>query len=108
MGYRIIFEDRAKTISEITFLDGVPEVGDDITITYRDYNGHLTGKVASFPVKHRTFGYEKFDRPAGYSSPLDNGMHLTTVHVLLGEPVHPIVFEKAENRADIWLVALTR
>lgn len=97
MGYRIIFEDVKKTIHEITFLDGVPNVGDDIAITHRDHNGHLTGKVEAFPVKHRTFGYDKFNRPEGYSSPLDNAMNLTTVHVLLGEPVHPIVFEKAED-----------
>ena len=97
MAYRIIFEDVKKTIHEITILDSVPNVGDDIVITYRDYAGHLTGDQDAFPVKHRTFGYEKFDRPAGYSSPLDNGMHLTIVHVLLGDPVDPIVFEEAED-----------
>ncbi len=98
MAYRIIFEDVKKTINEIAILDGVPNVGDDVAITYRDYNGHLTGKVVAHPVKHRTFGYEKFNRPAGYSSsPLDSAMHLTTVHVLLGDPVHPVVFEKTED-----------
>ncbi|KKL05271.1 hypothetical protein LCGC14_2607710 [marine sediment metagenome] len=97
MAYRIIFEDVKKTIHEITILDSVPNVGDDIVITYRDYAGHLTGDQDAFPVKHRTFGYEKFDRPAGYSAPLDNGMHLTTVHVLLGDPIQAVVFEKAED-----------
>ena len=96
MAYRIIFKDVKKTVHEIAILDGVPNVGDDVSITYRDMNGHLTGKVAAFPVKHRTFGYEKFNRPAPLS-PLDNAMHLTTVHVLLGDPVHPIVFEKTED-----------
>jgi len=96
MGYRIIFEDVKKTIREVAILDGVPNVGDNIAITYRDQNGHLTGEVVAFPVKHRTFGYEKFNRPAG-SSHLETAMNLNTVHVLLGEPVHPIVFEKAED-----------
>ena len=96
MAYRIIFEDVKKTIHEISILDSVPNVGDDIAITYRDQSGHLTGKTVAFPVKHRTFGYDKINRPEGYSSPLDNVMYATTVHVLLGEPVHPIVFEKAE------------
>lgn len=97
MAYKVIFEDVKKTIHELTILDSVPNVGDDIVITYRDYAGNLTGVVDAFPVKHRTFEYEKFDRPAGYVAPLDNGMHLTTVHVLLGEPVHPVVFEKAAD-----------
>ncbi len=97
MAYRIIFEDVKKTIHEVTILDSVPNVGDDIVITYRDYSGQLTGKVDAFPVKHRTFGYEKFDRPAGYVTPLDNGMHLTTVHVLLGDPIQAVVFEKVED-----------
>ena len=97
MAYRIIFEDVKKTIHEIAILDSVPNVGDDIVITYRDYSGQLTGKIDAFPVKHRTFGYEKYDRPAGYGSPLDNGMHLTTVHVLLGDPIQPVVFEKPED-----------
>jgi len=96
MGYRIIFEDVKKTIHEIAFLDSIPNVGDDIAITYRDLNGNLTGELVAFSVKHRTFVYEKFDRPAPLS-PLDNGMNLNTVHVLLGESVHPIMFEKAEN-----------
>ena len=96
MAYRIIFEDVKKTIHEVAILDGVPNVGDDIAITYRDRSGKLTGEVVAHPVKHRTFGYDKINRPADWS-PLDNAMYLTTVHVLLGEPVHPIVFEKAED-----------
>ena len=95
MGYRIIFEDVKKTIHEITFLDGVPNVGDDIAITYRDQAGNLTGEIAAFSVTHRTFVYEKYDRPAG--DLIDGAMHLNTVHVLLGESVHPIVFEKPED-----------
>lgn len=97
MAYKVIFEDVKKTIHEVTILDSVPNVGDDIAITYRDYVGHLTGAVDTFSVTHRTFEYEKFDRPADYVAPLDNGMHLTTVHVLLGDPVHPVVFEKATD-----------
>lgn len=96
MAYRIIFEDVKKTIHEIAILDSVPNVGDDIAITHRDQNGHLTGELVAFSVKHRTFVYEKFNRPAPLS-PLDNAMNLNTVHVLLGESVHPIVFEKAED-----------
>lgn len=96
MAYRIIFKDVKNTIREVAILDGVPNVGDNIAITYRDATGKLTGEVVAFPVKHRTFGYDKINRSAG-SSPLDNGMYLTTVHVLLGEPVHPIMFEKAED-----------
>ena len=95
MGYRIIFEDRAKTIHEIAFLDAVPNVGDDIAITYRDQAGNLTGKLLAFSVKHRTFVYEKYDRPA--DDLIDGAMHLNTVHVLLGESVHPIMFEKMED-----------
>jgi len=96
MAYRVIFEDLKKTIHEIAILDGVPNVGDDIVITYRDYTGHLTGDIDAFPVKHRTFGYEKFDRPAG-TSPLDRAMYLTTVHVLLGDPIQSVVFETPED-----------
>ncbi len=96
MAYRIIFEDVKKTIREIAILDGVPNVGDNIAITYRDLNGRLTGKVVAFEVRHRTFGYEKFDRP---EDEMRRGvaMHLATVHVLLGDEVHPILFEKAED-----------
>ena len=96
MAYRIIFEDVKKTIHEIAILDSVPDVGDDIAITYRDHSGRLTGEVAAFSVKHRTFAYDKYNRSASLSM-LDSSMHLVTVHVLLGDPVHPIVFEKAEN-----------
>ncbi len=95
MAYRIIFEDVKKTIHEISILDSVPSVGDDIAITYRDSSGHLTGELAAFSVKHRTFVYEKYDRPA--DDLIDNSMHLNTVHVLLGESVHPIMFEKTED-----------
>ncbi len=97
MAYRIIFEDVKKTIHEIAILDSVPDVGDNIAITYRDYNGKLTGEIVAFEVRHRTFGYEKYERPAGYSSHLETAMHLNTVHILLGDQVHPIMFEKAED-----------
>lgn len=96
MAYRVIFEDVKNTIHEVAILDSVPNVGDDIMITYRDQDGRLTGDEDAFSVKHRTFGFEKFDRPVGLS-PLDNAMRLVTVHVLLGDSVHPIVFEKPED-----------
>lgn len=95
MAYRIIFEDVKKTIHEIAFLDGVPNVGDVISITHYDASAHPTGEVTAFPIKHRTFEYSKFHRPAGGS--LDSHMHLDTVHILLGDPVQPVVFEKTED-----------
>ena len=95
MAYRIIFEDVKKTIHEIAILDSVPNVGDDIVMTYFDPELKCIGEAA-FPVKHRTFAYKKYFSPPGGQS-LGNSIHLDKVHVLLGEPIHPIVFETPED-----------